>query len=138
MGMDVHGKSPKTKHGEYWRSSAFGWPDVWGPVCAMNDVHQGPLTERDQKACRYNDGHLIDEEKALTIGLLIKWVLADGRIDELDIEIPKGGTHAIAAAVVQSLGGLDVTAGPQPMGFDVEELGAFARFCIDSGGFEVW
>tara|TARA_Y100000310_G_scaffold115482_1_gene114044 strand:- start:1929 stop:2429 length:501 start_codon:yes stop_codon:yes gene_type:complete len=51
MGMDVYGKNPTSKNGEYLRQSVWGWRPLWNYACDI-----GKLDETLRKHGHCNDG----------------------------------------------------------------------------------
>lgn len=108
MGMDVYGKAPRSKHGEYFRNNIWWWPplarfcqEVAPEVCA---------------ACRYwqsNDGDGLDNDGAIALSLSLQAAV---------------NTNVAMARERESRG-----KGP----FSVENVIEFIAFLRDSGGFSI-
>jgi len=81
MGMDVYGEAPKDERGKYFQNSCWSWRPLWNFVCEYcNDV----LTEKDHNAGHYNDGYLIEKQRAERIAKRLRELCASGRV--LDFE----------------------------------------------------
>ena len=58
MGMDVSGRNPKSKDGEYFRACVWSWRPIHGLMILANERGSGKLvTARTLDGMGYNDGH---------------------------------------------------------------------------------
>ena len=136
--------------GVYFRNNVWWWRPLWQFVCErFDDV----LTEQDMERGCYNDGHEITADKAMQIGIDLTCMLEDGRIQaysdrykaELDAmpqvtcSVCNGNNHGNRkkkdCKACNQTGLVDDWACSYP--FDVENVRAFANFCLESGGFTI-
>ena len=136
--------------GIYFRNNCWWWRPLWQFVCErFDDI----LTEEDMEHGTCNDGHEIDEDKAMKIGIELTAMLKSGRIKEYSDRykanikaLPKvvcticnGNNHGNRKKkdcnVCGKTGKRDDWATSYP--FDVENMKEFARFCLESGGFSI-
>lgn len=75
MGMDIYGKAPKNKKGEYFRNNWWWWRPTWG---ITYDLCKDILSEDDFTGGNMNDGYMISLEKT------------EKMADRLDREIENG------------------------------------------------
>ena len=81
MGMDVIGKNPKNKKGEYFRNNVWYWRPLATFIC---DTYP-ELAEQ----CEYwgsNDGDGLDEKNSLLLAKAIRLDLANGNITKFENE----------------------------------------------------
>lgn len=77
MGMDVYGRKPTAKVGEYFRNNVW-W---WRPLAHLCNELAPDICAK----CTYwqsNDGDGLDEEGALALAAVLECALADGTIDK--------------------------------------------------------
>mgnify|MGYP003655660222 CR=1 FL=1 len=142
--------------GIYFRNSCWGWRPLWSYVCEQfPDI----LDDDDMERGSYNDGHLIDEDKAMRIGVGLTAMLEGGDVQayhdrykaEIDAleqvecelcegtgkrqEPPNSGAGDYPCNGCGSTGKKDDWAKSYP--FNVENVEQFATFCLESGGFEI-
>tara|TARA_R110002020_G_scaffold157999_1_gene341022 strand:- start:2689 stop:3282 length:594 start_codon:yes stop_codon:yes gene_type:complete len=136
--------------GSYFRNNVWWWRPLWHYVC---DVCDDLLTEEDKKGCTDNSGYQINEDKALKIGIRLHSLVMDGSTQEwkegYDKEVaalPKepcfrcngnnhGHTKKKDCHGCDKTGERDNWQASYP--FDTENVRDFAKFCVESGGFEV-
>lgn len=107
MGMDVFGKQPRSKTGEYFRNSIWWWHPLADYILENSPQE---LTSK----CRYwhsNDGDGLDDEDSKKLA------------DHLQQLIDSGHTAA--------------SAGRYGRCFSVDNVQEFADFLRDCGGFEI-
>jgi len=74
MGMDVSGKNPKNKQGEYFRASVWSWHSLWD-YCEI-------IAEEICKDCEnphHNQGDGLNSIKAKKLGQAVLEAVKDGR-----------------------------------------------------------
>ena len=150
-------KYQEANPGVYFRNNVWWWRPLWQFVCErFDDI----LTEQDMERGCYNDGHEITVDKAMDIGVELTAMLESGRIQEysdrhkaeldaleqLECDIcdgtgnrqepPKTGAGDVSCNGCSGTGLKDDWAKSYP--FDVENVREFAKFCLESGGFEIW
>jgi len=113
MGMDVYGKAPTAKVGEYFRNNIWWWRPV---AVYVEEMHPDLASRCEHWHTNEGDGLAADQAAALGDCLLA------------DIA---GGKAAAWAAIHAA----DPTAQDYP--FSVENLREFAEFCKNSGGFAI-
>ena len=136
--------------GAYFRNNVWWWRPLWHYVCQVCD---DILTSEDMDGCTDNSGYQIDTDKALRIGIRLHALVLDGSTQEWKegydkevAELPKepcfrcnGNNHGHAkkkdCKSCDKTGERENFQANYP--FDVENVKAFATFCVESGGFEV-
>jgi len=136
--------------GVYFRNNVWWWRPLWQFVCErLDDV----LTDEDMERGNYNDGHEITADKAMQIGIDLTCMLEDGRIEayndrykaeldampQVDCRVCNGNNHGNRkkrdCKACNQTGLVDDWAKSYP--FNVENMRAFADFCLQSGGFTI-
>lgn len=164
MGMDVYGKSPKKKSGEYFRNNVWWWRPLWNYCEMLHPDIAGKVVDGHS-----NSGDGLEAEDALKLGLLLKQDIESGvtkkfsedyqkYIDTLPLEtcsfcegtgIPKLTAINILVdslldiqqesekkcAKCDGSGQSESWAKNYP--FSVDNVKEFADFCINSGGFSI-
>lgn len=154
MGMDVYGKKPSDKTGEYFRNTVWWWHPLAEYVCTV-----APDITAQCQYWQSNDGDGLDEDDARKLAVC------------LEAEITTGQTAAYAARYNQHLDSLpdepcaicggtghrppppEIGPGDQPCNgcnstgtvqpsethypFSVENVSEFAAFLRACGGFEI-
>ena len=136
--------------GAYFRNNVWWWRPLWHYVCQICD---DILTEEDLEDGCSNSGHEINADKALTIGIRLHAAVLDGSAQEwkdgYDKEtaaLPKepclrcdgnnrGYNKKKDCTSCDKTGEREAWQASYP--FDVENVKAFATFCVESGGFEI-
>lgn len=75
MGMDVYGKQPTSKTGEYFRRNAWGWRPL-ATLCTT-------LCPKETAACKYwqsNDGDGLDNAGAIALAEALQDKIAQGAV----------------------------------------------------------
>ena len=115
-------KFQKANPGIYFRNNVWWWRPLWSYVCEQfPDI----LGERHEEAGSYNDGHAISASKAIKIGIGLTAKLESGEVEEY------------AKSFEQEREKLDDDNWDKSYPFNVENVEAFAKFCLESGGFEI-
>ena len=108
--------------GIYFRNNVWWWRPLWAYACnEFPDI----LSERDAEGGCYNDGHAISETKATKIGIGLTAKLESGEVEEY------------AKSFEQEREKLDDDNWDKSYPFNVENVEQFAKFCLESGGFEI-
>ena len=108
--------------GIYFRNNVWWWRPLWSYVCEQfPDI----LNERDEEGGSYNYGHAISETKAMKIGIGLTAMIEDGRV------------QAHADSYNEYIEQLDEDDFNSNYPFNVENVKQFAKFCLESGGFEI-
>ena len=136
--------------GRYFRNNVWWWRPLWHYV---SDVCDDILSEEDMNGCHDNSGYKITKSKAAKIGVKLTALVLDGSTqqwkDGYDKEVaslPKepcfrcnGNNHGHNKK--KDCESCDKTGERENFHanypFDVENVEHFAKFCIESGGFEV-
>ena len=108
--------------GIYFRNNVWWWRPLWAYVC---DEFPDILGERDAEGGMHNGGHAISETKAMKIGIGLTAMIEDGR------------TQAYADSYNEYIEQLDEDDFNSHYPFNVENVKQFAKFCLESGGFEI-
>jgi hypothetical protein len=77
MGMDVYGKNPASKKGEYFRASVWSWHPLWD-YCS----HLAPEITEKVKYGHSNDGDGLDEENSIRLGAVLSRAVESGRVEK--------------------------------------------------------
>lgn len=166
MGMDVYGKAPANKKGEYFRANVWWWRPLWTYV---EDEH--PYYAAKVSGAHFNEGDGLDGVDAKNLGEAIQRAIDDGRVKgyvdrfnkEKDIirdnvadweecELCSGTGHrdtfpdemdaATRTALAQKCNGCKGEGKKEPFllwyGMDEEIVQEFATFLKNCGGFEIW
>lgn len=134
MGMDVYGKAPTTRVGDYFRSTVWTWPTV---IEAIASVEVLP-PEMVEQMC-YNVGAGPDQEQAIALADALEAKYGSMPADGVFItegDVTNTGTALIAQAIREQLAPLSDNELPE-FSADVQFILEFARFSRDSGGFQV-
>ena len=151
MGMDVYGVEPYTEAGEYFRANVWSWRPLWNYVCDVCNID--PET---RNSGHYNDGYRINEDAAISMGLVLQSLLksglvqkyADHRQKELDALPDEQCVHCNGTGqrndeyVQGTCNACDGKGTVRPFEthylFDAEHVEEFAEFAKQSGGFEIY
>ena len=151
MGMDVYGVEPYTEAGEYFRANVWSWRPLWNYVCDVCNID--PET---RSRGHYNDGYRINEDAAISMGLVLQSLLksglvqkyADHRQKELDALPDEQCVHCNGTGqrndeyVQGTCNACDGKGTVRPFethySFDAEHVEEFAEFAKQSGGFEIY
>ena len=115
-------KYQEANPGVYFRNNVWWWRPLWAYVC---DEFPDILGERDEEGGSYNDGHAISERKAMRIGIGLTAKLENGEVEEYAKSFEQGREK------------LDDDNWDKSYPFNVENVEHFAKFCLESGGFEI-
>jgi len=108
----------KANPGIYFRNNCWWWRPLWDfcayhcPDLISDDIHNGG---------HYNDGKGLNADSAAKLGVQLLSLIEDGTVAAHQKEVE-----------------LDQEDKEYKYPFDVENVKAFADFCIQSGGFEIW
>lgn len=151
MGMDVSGKAPVTKTGEYFRNNCWYWRPLW-IYCEFIS----PELTAKVKHAHTNDGDGLGREDAIALSKVLQTSVEDGtcklwrdayyrKLESLPMK-PCWLCKATGIRDDYCVKGVcngchgsgkrkhDATSYP----FEVENVREFAGFLVDSGGFEIW
>ena len=149
MGMDVYGKAPRSKRGEYLRHSVWWWRPLW-TFCEQ----AAPDIIPQDNLGHFNEGWGLDEADACALADRLQSLLDSGDVTGDDV-IRKAEMHCIMgelcdqfnytgkrwhhgdhACTKYRVGSLR----PQETcyQFSAEGVRAFAAFLRDCGGFEIY
>ena len=81
MGMDVYGKEPKSKTGEYFRNNVWWWRPLWDYCC---EVGAEVISEELAEYGHYNDGAGLDAELSEALARVLLDELESGRTAEYE------------------------------------------------------
>ena len=150
MGMDVYGIEPYTEAGQYFRANVWMWRPLWNYVCDVCSI-DNETRERGH----YNDGHVIDEDAATSIGMMLRSLLESGVVQKYadhrekslaalpdeQCEHGEGTGHRNDEFVQGTCNGCDGKGTVRPFEtnypFDIKWIEEFAEFAKQSGGFEI-
>ena len=138
--------------GIYFRNNVWWWRPLWQYVC-----EQFPeiITDEDAENGCINNGHLIDEEKAMLIGLGLTAKVLDGStkaysdsykaeldsLEQLECDLCEGTGTRTDMDVDNGCNGCSGTGlkddWAKSYPFDAENVRNFAKFCLESGGFTI-
>ena len=142
--------------GTYFRNNVWWWRPLWNYVCFICD---DVLNDEDQEGGHCNSGHQIDEKKAEVIASRLNLYIENGEAEyfakerqaALDAEPdedcetcdatgkrkkpPEVGAGNVKCNGCQGKGTRRPWSSNYP--FDIDNLKEFAKFCEQSGGFEI-
>ena len=124
MGMDVYGINPKTDNGDYFRANVWYWRPLWQCVAYFCD---DILSEEDIERGTYNDGYEYDEKTAQKISDKLENALKDGNLHKFE----KGREKFISEMEDKDKEFYS------SYKFDIDFVMDFAKFCEQSGGFNI-
>lgn len=131
MGMDISGKDPSNKRGEYFRSGFFSWPDIMDVISQANDEYDLGF---DIQAWSFNDGEGLDtQEECNQLADAMEKVLNEGGV----LEVPENRKVQNSMLAALSNGGMNVVnvGSRDPSDRNIREFISFLRCC---GGFAIW
>ena len=120
---DFHSNNP----GVYFRNNVWWWRPLWDFVCQHCDEF---MTGDQMQGGSYNDGKLINQETAAKIGTKLEILLEDGTVDKWENYVKERNEE------LEKSDDKDkrfMASYPFARG-NVEN---FAKFCLESGGFEI-
>tara|TARA_Y100001938_G_scaffold115703_1_gene159309 strand:+ start:1100 stop:1600 length:501 start_codon:yes stop_codon:yes gene_type:complete len=113
--------------GVYFRNNVWWWRPLWDFVCLQCDEF---MTDEQKMGGSYNDGKLIDQETAAKIGTKLEILLADGTVDRWEEHIKKRNKELEKSDDKEKR---FMASYP----FARDNVENFAKFCLESGGFEI-
>ena len=152
MGFDLSGENPQNEVGDYFRNNVWWWRALWNYTC-LTCCHI--LTERDQQAGGFNDGHLISKTKSIKIANTLNRFMDMGHtekwgnkyMDELNnlpdetCKLCKGTKEREFEGKMINCNGCNGKGTTRPWEasypFSVENVKEFAKFVEHSGGFRI-
>ena len=150
--FEAHEKWSEENPGDYFRANVWWWRPLWDYVCHVCD---DILTEEDMEKGTYNDGHEIDNEKAMEIADRLKTLHKNGDIlkHQIEREAYLEGLDKEKCTVCNGTGQRNdeivkgecnsckgegkVESFAKQYPFDAEIALQFANFCEQSGGFSI-
>ena len=138
--------------GIYFRNNCWWWRPLWQFVC---EQFPEVLSANDMERGSYNDNHLINEEKAMKIGLGLTAKILDGSVkayadrykteldalEQLECDLCDGTGKRTDMKVENGCNGCSGTGKKDDWAksypFDIENVREFAEFCLQSGGFTI-
>ena len=113
--------------GVYFRNNVWWWRPLWSFVCMhCNDF----MTDEQMQSGSYNDGKLIDQETAAKIGTQLEILLEDGTVDKWEEHIKEKNEELKKS---EDKDKKFMASYP----FARDNVKNFAKFCLESGGFEI-
>lgn len=83
MGMDVYGKSPTTKRGEYFRNNVWGWRPLWNYcILIANDL----IDENVANGGHFNSGVGLDADGAKILSEYLFQAIASGSTEAYKLD----------------------------------------------------
>jgi len=113
--------------GVYFRNNVWWWRPLWDFVCMQCSDF---MTDEQKEGGSYNDGKLIGQETAAKIGTKLEILLEDGTVDRWEEHIKKRNEK-----LEKSEDEDEKFMASYPFARDNVEN--FAKFCLESGGFEI-
>ena len=156
MGMDVYGKKPTAKVGEYFRNNVWSWRPLWEYCCTIDKELQHKVPNG-----HYNDGGGLNPKESRQLGYKLQEELETGRalkyVEEYEKNreaIPKedckycdengertwqqqnGEPYTKICNACSGTKKVDSWEAHYPMNLDnIKEFTQFLQHC---GGFEIW
>ena len=149
---EAHHQWEEDNPGRYFRNNVWWWRPLWNYVCFICD---DILDEEDQNNGHGNGGHQINEKKAEVIASRLNLYIENGEAEyfakerqvALDAEPDEDCEYCNATGkrddeyVKGECNGCQGKGTRRPWDnnypFDVDNLKEFAKFCEQSGGFEI-
>ena len=113
--------------GVYFRNNVWWWRPLWDFVCLQCGDF---MTDEQKMGGAYNNGKLIDQETAAKIGTKLEILLEDGTVDRWEELITKRNKE-----LEKSRDEDERFMASYP--FSRDNVENFAKFCLESGGFEI-
>lgn len=151
MGMDVYGEAPNNPKGKYFRNNCWWWRPLWNYIYKeCSDI----ISEQDHEMGHYNDGYLIEKQKAERIASRLRDLCANGKVLDFEREykrhmetVPdeickhcdgtgKRNWHGSDCDACEGKGRVRPFETWYP--FSAENVLEFAEFAECSGGFRIW
>ena len=144
-------KYQEANPGIYFRNNVWWWRPLWQFVC---EKFPELISDEEAESGCSNSGLLIDADKSMRIGVELTVMLDCGDVQEhsdmykAELEaLPqvhccvcdnnnRGNKKKKECKSCNQTGLKDDWAKSYP--FDVENVREFAKFCLESGGFEIW
>lgn len=155
MGMDVSGKKPRSKTGEYFRNNCWYWRPLW-EYCSQ----VAPELCKTVRYAHTNDGDGLDDQGSLELSKLLFKELDLGNtakvekeyqeerdsLPDEDCRICEGTGYRLEPPRIgkgeSSCNVCDATGKKRPVyiwyGFTEKNVREFAEFLKDCGGFEIY
>lgn len=133
MGFDVYGLAARSENGEYFRNNVWGWRRLWAFVV---EVCPDILTDEDIENGSFNNGHTYSEKKALAIATRLEECLKDGRAKLYAHDVKMAIKEAKATNKGKKVGDKDYNWN-EAYPFTITNVKEFAKFCKESGGFQI-
>jgi hypothetical protein len=141
MGVDVHGKAPRSTAGKYFSTNWAGWSSL---VEMSFRVAPGICMQLDRKYWFINDGYGLDDAGARALADAL-----ERAIDSDFVRYANALSGQESAAERKRLLGMTTVNGrsladvsphliPDGKPWFIDSLRAFAAFLRDSGGFAIW
>ena len=152
MGMDVLGKDPKSRKGEYFRNNVWWWRPLWEYVVSVCD---DVLTKQDAGEGHLNNGHEISARKVQQIAARLSELLTSGEVNRYEHEyraalatLPlRPCEHCTGTGTRNDQSGKGKCNGcggrskreawATHYPFSADNVREFAEFCAHSGGFRI-
>ena len=153
MGFDCIGQAAKTETGEYYRNNCWWWRPLWNFTCGVcKDI----ITKEEAERGSYNDGIHISADKAQRIAIRLEYLVHQGEVAKYEKEykknleeipdeacdICKGTGKRNDQYVVGECNACHGKGERRPWQthypFEETNVKGFAKFCKESGGFEIW
>tara|TARA_R110002020_G_scaffold391551_1_gene601951 strand:- start:3765 stop:4274 length:510 start_codon:yes stop_codon:yes gene_type:complete len=113
----------KANPGVYFRNNCWWWRPLWDYCFSIDEL--GLISMETYEAGHSNSGAGLNDEDAKLLGALLL------------TEIANGGTEKYQAEYQQRLDDLNEDDFSKHYPFDIDNVKAFALFCLESGGFEI-
>ena len=117
----------KSNPGVYFRNNVWWWRPLWDFVCMQCGEF---MTEKQREGGNWNDGRLIDQETAAKIGTKLEILLKDGTVKRWEKHVK---TRNEDLAKDNDKDKRFMSNYP----FSQDNVENFAKFCLESGGFEI-
>ena len=150
MGFDLYGVDARSKKGEYFRNNIWWWRAL-----AEYVLEHVSFEDNDGSGWSTNSGYVVSAHSALKIAHGLDALLTSGAVSEYSRRrrarlkalpddpclLCKGSGQRNDEIVVGKCNGCDGKGSARPWAtwypFSVENVRSFARFCRESGGFEI-
>lgn len=131
MGFDIYGKSPINSQGEYFRNNIWWWRRLWDYVC---NLCPELISEKEAENGHYNSGQHFSKETAIKISNKITESIKNKQAYEYKKKIDL----LILSAKKQNKQNPKDHDYNEDYPFTITNLKEFAKFCKNSGGFNIF
>jgi len=133
MGMDVYGKAPRSKAGEYFLASVWSWRPI-----AILCQEVAPRICEPCKGWHYNDGDGLDDEHSQRLAKVLQHLIDSGKLAVL-LAVRRAALDAMPDEERPGPGGVMTKMRPYETWYvlELDHFQEWVNFLKDCGGFEI-